>query len=263
MGHSDAELERLVWQSDVLRPYTERLLEMARIQRGMRVLDVGCGAGDVTLMLARMVGPTGSVTGIDRSGRPLALARRRADSAGLRWIEFRQAPLADFAAAERFDAVVGRYVLFHQLDPVGFLRDAARHAGPGGVLAFHEMNVARPAPTVPEVPLWRQADEWAKLALNCVAPHADAGSRLIEHFDAAGLREPLLRCEVPVGGGPRSPLYKYMADTIRSLLPVLHDLGVSEDAVEIDTLEDRLRRAVVAARAQIEWNPQFLAVARK
>jgi hypothetical protein len=49
----------------------------------------------------------------------------------------------------------------------------------------------------------------------------DAGSMLIEHFSAAGLPEPELHCEVPVGGGEDSYLYKYMAETIRSLLPVL------------------------------------------
>ena len=68
---------------------------------------------------------------------------------------------------------------------------------------------------------------------------------------------------MPVGGGAESPLYTYLAETIRSLLPVLSRLGVPEDMVRVDTLEDRLQTAVAQARAQIEWNPQFLAVARK
>jgi hypothetical protein len=142
------------------------------------------------------------------------------------------------------------------------LRQAARHAAAGGVLAFHEMNAARPTVICPEVPLWRQADDWAKRALSSISPHMDAGSRLIEHFSAAGLPEPELHCEVPVGGGENSYLYKYMAETIRSLLPVLGGLGVPAEVIGIDTLEDRLKAAVTEAKAQIEWNPQFLAVAR-
>jgi ubiquinone/menaquinone biosynthesis C-methylase UbiE len=262
LGHAAAELERLVWQAGVLWPYTERLLRLAGIEPGMRVLDVGCGAGDVTMRLAELVGPSGSVTGVDREAEPLALAARRAESAGLSSIRFRQAAVEDFTTAETFDAVVGRYVVIHQADPVGFLRAAGRHVAPGGILAFHEMNVARPALVFPDVALWRQADDWAKLALCSVSPHMDAGSRLIEHFAAAGLPEPELRCEAPVGGGKDCDLYKYMAETIRSLLPVLARLGVPSDSVDIDTLEDRLRNASVAANAQIEWNPQFLAVAR-
>lgn len=262
LGYSESELQRLIWQANVLRPYTERLLRMADIKPGMRVLDVGCGVGDVTMLVAELVGPSGSVTGIDLSARPLALAERRAKSAGFSWIQFGQAALEEFTEAEPFDAVVGRYVIIHQADPVSFLRAAGRHVSPSGILAFHEMNAARPAPVFPDVPLWRQADQWAKRALRSVSGHMDAGSMLIEYFAAAGLPEPELYCDVPVGGGKDSHLYKYLADTIRSLLPVIAGLGISGDAVEIDTLETRLRTAVTESRAQIEWNPQFLAIAR-
>ncbi len=262
LGHSDAELQRLTWQAEVLRPYAERLLRMAGIGPGMRVLDVGCGTGDVAMLAARLVGPSGSVTGIDRSERPLATAARRAGSARLPWVQFHHATLEEFEGPAPFDAVIGRYVVIHQADPASFLRAAGRHLAAGGVLAFHEMNVARPAVICPEVPLWRQADSWARRALSSVSPSLDAGSRLIELFSAAGLPEPELRCEVPAGGGKDSYLYKYMADTMRSLLPVLDGLGVPAEVVGIDTLEDRLRAAVTAAKAQIEWYPQFLAVAR-
>ena len=262
LGHSDAELQRLTWQAEVLRPYTERLLRMAGIEPGMRVLDVGCGMGDVTMLAAGLVGPSGSVIGIDRSERPLAAAARRAESAQLPWVQFHHAPLERFPGPAPFDAVIGRYVVIHQADPASFLREAWGHVAVGGVLALHEMNVARPAAISPEVPLWQRADGWARRALSSVSPSMGAGSRLIELFSAAGLPEPELRCEVPVGGGKDSDLYKYMADTTRSLLPLLGGLGVPAEVVGIDTLEDRLRAAVIQARAQIEWYPQFLAVAR-
>ena len=262
LGHSDAELRRLMWQAEILRPYTERLLRMAGIGPGMRVLDVGCGTGDVTMLAASLVGPSGSVTGIDRSERPLVTAARRAESARLPWVQFHHATLEGFTGPAPFDAVIGRYVVIHQPDPASFLRDAWRHVAPGGVLAFHEMNVARPTFICPEVPLWQQAEGWAKRALSSVSPSLDAGSMLIGLFSAAGLPEPELHCEAPVGGGENSDLYRYMAETLRSLLPVLNGLGVPAEVIGIDTLEDRLRAAVTAAKAQIEWYPQFLAVAR-
>jgi ubiquinone/menaquinone biosynthesis C-methylase UbiE len=262
LGHSDAELQRLAWMSDLLRPATERMLALAGIGPGMRVLDVGCGAGDVAMLAAQLVGPSGSVTGADRSAQALALAAHRAEAAGLPWIQFQEAAIEDFTAAETFDAVTGRFVVIHQADPVVFLRAAARHVAPGGVLAFHEMNVLRPVRVYPEVDLWTQVDTWLKQALTSVAPNMDAGSKLFQHFSAAGLPQPELRCESLAGGGKDSPLYKYMADTIGSVLPVLAKLGVSADEVGIDTLEDRLRTAVVAANGQIEWVPEFLAVSR-
>ena len=56
----------------------------AGIRPGMRVLDLGCGAGDVTFVAADLVGPDGSVVGVDRSPQALARAQLRAGSAAWR-----------------------------------------------------------------------------------------------------------------------------------------------------------------------------------
>ena len=75
LGHSPAEIRRLKLQAGILKPITERLLREAGIAPGMRVLDLGCGAGDVALLAAEMVGPNGAVVGIDRNDDALAAAR--------------------------------------------------------------------------------------------------------------------------------------------------------------------------------------------
>jgi hypothetical protein len=65
------------------------------------------------------------------------------------------------------------------------------------------------------------------------------------------------------GGGPHSPLYRYAAQSVRTLLPVLARIGVPPDEIGIETLEARLRAAVVEAGAQITYGaPQYLAAAR-
>ena len=64
LGHSASEIQRLKTQAEILRPITERLLLNAGIRPGMRVLDIGCGAGDVTMLAAEKVGPSGSVVGL-------------------------------------------------------------------------------------------------------------------------------------------------------------------------------------------------------
>lgn len=75
LGHSSAELQRLIDQSRFFGDLTAQVLRQAGLGRGMRVLDVGCGAGDVSFLAASIVGPTGEVIGIDRSPNS-ALARR-------------------------------------------------------------------------------------------------------------------------------------------------------------------------------------------
>jgi ubiquinone/menaquinone biosynthesis C-methylase UbiE len=71
LGSAPTELQRLIRQSQIISPVTERLLRQTAVKQGMRVLDVGCGAGDVSLLAAEMVGTSGSIIGIDRSGGKL------------------------------------------------------------------------------------------------------------------------------------------------------------------------------------------------
>ena len=87
---------------------TARLLRDAGIRPGMHVLDVGSGAGDVSLIAAELVGPS------------VELGGRRARAAGRTRVQFRQATVEEVAAVQQFDAKVGRYVLIHQDDPPPF-----------------------------------------------------------------------------------------------------------------------------------------------
>ncbi|HET7447040.1 MAG TPA: class I SAM-dependent methyltransferase [Methyloceanibacter sp.] len=111
LGHSPHELRRLILQAEILRPITERLLKEAGIKLGMRVLDLGCGTGDVAMLAAELVGPKGDVVGIDRSDEAICLARDRASRAGYGNIEFRSGAAEVFADFATFDLAVGRYVL--------------------------------------------------------------------------------------------------------------------------------------------------------
>ena len=88
-GHSDAELQRLIDQSRFLGDLTEQVLRQAGLGPGMRVLDIGCGAGDVSFLAASLVGATGSVLGIDKSPEAVALAHKRAVQAGLSNVQFK------------------------------------------------------------------------------------------------------------------------------------------------------------------------------
>ena len=90
LGHSDREIRRLMHQAAILRPITERLLRGAGIGRGMRVLDLGCGAGNVSMLAAELVGAAGSVVGIDRNQDVIAVARERAHTAKLGHIVFEE-----------------------------------------------------------------------------------------------------------------------------------------------------------------------------
>ncbi|MDX1631565.1 MAG: class I SAM-dependent methyltransferase, partial [Thermoanaerobaculia bacterium] len=92
MGSSESETRRLVRQSGFYGAFTWRMLRMA-LEPGMRVLDIGTGAGDVALLAAELVGPEGTVVGIDQNPEGLETARGRAGEAGLTNAEFLQTDL--------------------------------------------------------------------------------------------------------------------------------------------------------------------------
>ena len=121
-GNTDAEHERLIRHAIRLAPVTERFFRDAGIAFGHRVLELGSGVGDVTMLVARIVGRSGEVVAIERDGRTISRARARAAEAGLHNINFVQTDIAEYSADSWFDAAVGRCILQFVPDPVAALR---------------------------------------------------------------------------------------------------------------------------------------------
>ena len=262
LGSSPRELSRLSLQAQIIGPITERLLCQVGIKEGMRVLDLGCGAGDVSMLVAEMVGPAGSVVGIDQSAEAIARAEARVRDRGYQQITFCISSVEEFSSDELFDVVIGRYVLIHQPSPSDFLRAARRHVRPGGFIAFHEVSCHIEGYSLPKAPLFQRMSKLLRIAANAF-PSCDAAGRLLEHFMAADLPHPELFAELPVGGGVDSPLYAWMAETVGTLTPLLVKQGVVlEEEISIDTLEERLRSEVVEMQSQMVACPQVCAWVR-
>jgi 2-polyprenyl-3-methyl-5-hydroxy-6-metoxy-1,4-benzoquinol methylase len=263
LGHSPAEIRRLMLQAALLKPITERLLREAGLAPGMRVLDLGCGTGDVAMLAAEIVGPEGEVVGIDRSADVLAVAQGRALGAGHTNIEFREGAAESFADRWPFDLAVGRYVLIHQADPAEFIHAAALHVRRGGAVAFHEIGLYGECQALPAIPLLQQVWDVLMAAFHSVMAHPDAGGRMVAHFRDAGLPRPTMFCEVPVGTGPESPVLTILALATSVLLPQIEKIGASTAAaLDVDTLEDRLRDAMANSHSQVLFPMQFCGWAR-
>jgi len=261
LGHSPTEIRRLGIQAAILRPITMRLLQGLGVSPGMRILDVGCGAGDVALLAAELVGESGAVVGIDRSEAAILAARTRAATA--KNVHFLVTSPNDTLDAAPFDVVIGRYVLIFQDDVASFLRASARLVKPGSTLAFHEIDDADDFAALPEVPLWQQANDWLMSALRSLLPNPDVPGRLVDCFSRAGLGAPVLFCEVPIGDRERSPIATWLAETLRTLLPQIIQRGwASEEAVDIDSLEKGLRAATITTHSQVSAPRQMCAWVR-
>src|SRR6266516_2892787 len=126
LGSTDAEHERLIRQATRLAPLTERLFREAGIGSGQRVLDIGSGVGDVAMLVAKLVGPSGQVVGVERDARSIARARARVAEAGLHSVSFTPSDVSHIPSSKPFDAVVGRFILMFLPDPVAILRSLSQ-----------------------------------------------------------------------------------------------------------------------------------------
>jgi SAM-dependent methyltransferase len=206
----------------------------------MDVLDVGCGVGDVSFLAGRMVGPQGSVLGVDRAASSVAIARKRFCQEATN-LQFDVADLDAFDTTRLFDAVIGRFVLTHLPDPAAILRRLSHFVRPGGIIAFQEMDESAVA-CVPEADLHSRARQWILRAGSAAGRDVDTGSRLYSLFVKAGLPRPTMIAAARVEGGPQSSRDDMIADVVRSLLPIILRFGIaSEEEVRIETLADRLR----------------------
>jgi SAM-dependent methyltransferase len=247
-------------QGRILRHWTDRFLRAAGIAPGMSVLDLGSGMGDVSLNVADIVGPQGRVLGLDRDPVPVSKARQRVAVEGCDdTVEFQVTALEDFNTAERFDAIVGRYILLYQPDPAAILRRYAQFLRPGGVVVFHEVGLRSANPTWPPCPSWDDAYALIADAFDEAGIPPDFGRRLGPTFHAAGLPWPTIEVIEPTGGGPGSYIYKWMAHSLLTLAPRLTGMGRKlPDGWGFDeTLAGNMRDAVLATGSQLHGPIQF------
>lgn len=263
LGHSDIEIRRLELSGSYFSPGIERVLRTAGLKPGMSVLDVGTGAGDVALLAGRIVGPSGSVLGVDPAESALDRARVRTQAAGLKHVGYEALKLEDLSKTERFDFVIGSRVIGHVPDPVAHLREAAVRVRPDGVLLQFEVSPPQPELpnlrtgyrwSVPPVPLFDQVADLCMAAFMFGKSRASDGGQRVRLFYEAGLPEPRLAWEEQVCG-PSGPVVESLYLTFRALLPALEKYGVDPAiTMEIDTLNSRMRAAVADAHSQVRFD---------
>jgi ubiquinone/menaquinone biosynthesis C-methylase UbiE len=247
MGHDDRERRRLSLQASILNPLSDQLLRRAGLSPGLRVLDIGCGVGELSMVAARLVGRRGRVTGIDIDERALTLAADRAREQGLDHIDFAHSDIGTYRTNASYDAVIGRHILIHAPDPRLVVVMAHSLLNPGGVAVFQEYDFSVVHRAFPEAALYERTFEIFR-AFFAKAAHGNIGTRLFQLFIDAGFSPPECRVEYPMDGGADSPFYEWVAESFRSILPRAAALGLvrSDEVAGIDSLARRLKEETIS-----------------
>jgi ubiquinone/menaquinone biosynthesis C-methylase UbiE len=223
---------------------SERLVELAGVAPGHRVLDLATGIGEPALTAARRVGSTGQVVGVDQAPMMLALARRRMASLGLPNVEFVEGDLDALGLDQHFDAIVSRWGLMFSLDLDGTLRKLVERLVPGGRFAAAVWAEPDRIPLI-SVPARVALDA---LGLSEPPPGAisafnlsDAG-RLLESLASAGLTDLVSeRRTVTFEAGSAEEMARFIRET-SPVPPELEQLAAARQKEIWDTVAAALRR---------------------
>jgi cyclopropane fatty-acyl-phospholipid synthase-like methyltransferase len=219
--------------------FTTRLLTDAGIGTGMRILDVGCGSGDVSFLLCHLVGKSGEIVGVDHDADSIAIARQRMAAHDCPSLTFFKCDLLELQDSfGTFDAIVGRRVLMYQKDAVATIRALSKCLRPSGVMVFQEHDTRMAPASLDPFPLHKRAQFWIQEMIAREGADLHIGFNLHGILTQAGLTVESLRAECLV----QTPDKPYGLGTIvGACLPRIMALGVaSAEDVEIETLQERL-----------------------
>jgi ubiquinone/menaquinone biosynthesis C-methylase UbiE len=252
----EAGRARLRVIAHALWPTTERLLAAAGLAPGMHCLDVGCGGGDVSFAMARVVDSLGRVVGCDIDETKLQLARDEAAREGLRNVEFRNSNVDDLADESAYNLVYSRFLLSHLRDPATALKRIVHAAKPGGTIVVEDIDHSGvfgypPSPAI---------DRYVQLYNEVVRRRGadpEIGPRLPGLFREVGLADPRVTLAQPVmttGDGKRITQI-----TLENIRPAVVAAGLATDAeifalmAELDTFTEDPETLVGFPRIYQAW----------
>lgn len=190
--------ERLRLLARVMRPLTVALLDRLQLPRAARCLDVGCGGGDVTLLLARMVAPDGSALGIDIDAIKVELARDEAREQGVTNVEYRKVEAGKSLGNAAFDLVYARFLLTHLSDPADLIERMREAVKPGGLLVVEDIDFTGHFSS-PESAALRRYVELYTAAVRARGADPNIGPRLPLLLRDAGLERVAMNVVQPAG----------------------------------------------------------------
>lgn len=198
---------RLDVLAEVMWPTSESLLAAAGVPAGGRCLDVGCGGGHVSRELARIVGPAGSVLGVDLDADIIDLARAEAWKRQVTNVEFRVGSVGaadDPIDGGRFDLGYARFLLSHVSEPSAVVSAIAAAVLPGGRVVVEDVDFTGSFCYPPNA-AYRRSVELYRATVRRRGGNADIGPSLPSLLRAAGLIGVQVRAVQPVAleGGPK------------------------------------------------------------
>lgn len=231
MRRDDVGARRLRLVDRAYGSASRRLLRARGLQLGDRVVELGCGTGQMTAWLGERVGEAGRVVGIDRSAEQLGYARRRCQP----WVELRSGDATDTGLARHsFDWVYARLLLMHLPEPERVVAHAFELLRPGGTLVCEELVISSSF-CYPEQPAQAELHRMALTMARTRACDFDIGRRLHSLLRAAGFEAVDATAHQPTAASGESKHIEQLS--FREALRALSDADMDDATKICDALE--------------------------
>jgi len=190
---------RLDVLSSVMDHATTALLFRAGVAPGDRCVDVGCGGGNVSRRLAGLVGPRGTVLGVDLDLEVVALARDDVERDELMNVRFHVGDATSIPGGP-YDVAYSRFLLSHVGDPAAVVSAMVASLAPGGLMIVEDTHFSGNF-CYPDSAAYRRLGELARETVRRRGGNADIGPALPSLLRAAGIEEVAVSVVQPTGLG--------------------------------------------------------------
>lgn len=210
--------------------------------RGLKVMEVGCGNGELTRQLSTLVGPEGSIVALDNNCKALESAKAQIGLSKYKNMQFIEGDISNFpidfslSEAGSFDLLVGRRILMYLAQPAAVIKELSQYLKKGGIAVFQESDPTITPASIDEMPAHDQASEWLRAMLVKEDVHMTMGFNLPKTLAGSGLEFKKVFAEAVIQGqGEQFEL----ADMIKLLTQRLLGAGIATQ-IEITHLIERL-----------------------
>ena len=228
------EMYRLQTQAEEFSSFVNEALKKIGLSSGMSVADIGCGTGDVSFAMSSLVGPGGSVVGLDANPTAVEFCKKKAADSGINNAQFAIGDVQKMnLESGKFDAVFSRFLLQHVKDPTGSLKEMIRIARPGGVVLVEDCDLQ--CWTVePQDKHVEQLWKWYESIIRQKGSDPAIGRKLYRMFVENGLQPQVEVYSLPIVWENRR-----MWDSIVSVLKRINDPSSTELINGIESFKQR------------------------
>lgn len=223
-----------------LEAITKKLISDLEIRKGMHILDVECGNGDLSFILAESVGINGTVVGLDINENALAFAKERAIKESISNVLFQKIDLNSFALDNKvFDIIIGRRVLMYLKNPKNTVADLSKYLRNDGIMIFQEHDSTKVSESNAAMPLHNKVNTWIWDTVKKEGGNIHIGNDLWNIFSCKNLIIEKITLET-VLQTPNKPL------SLTNIVKVMQNRIIftktaTEDEIDITNLDERLK----------------------